>query len=249
MAEPSFSDSFAAHRRDEHRIGRFSANLKEIVYGGNDGIVTTFAVVAGFAGAASGESPVELAGIAVLIFGLANLFADGTAMGLGAFLSSRSERDVYAANRAREVREIARNPDFERREILELLMERGMRREDAETLATTYMRYPDLAADFMMQHELGLSDPSDDNPAINGLSTFLSFMAFGVIPLVPYFLLDATHATFQLSVAATFGALALLGLLRWRVTGERLVRSVGETVLVGGVCAAVAYAVGLAFRL
>jgi VIT1/CCC1 family predicted Fe2+/Mn2+ transporter len=80
--------------------------------------------------------------------------------------------------------------------------------------------------------------------------TFLSFVAFGVIPLIPYLLMEPTaRDTFLVSVGATAGALVLLGLVRWRVTQESLMRCVGETVLVGGVCAAVAYAVGLAFRL
>lgn len=249
MPDAAFRAAFAEHRRTEHRVGRLSASLREIVYGGNDGIVTTFAVVAGFAGAAHGDSPVQLGALAVLIFGFANLFADATAMGLGSFLSSRAERDVYAAQRAKEIGEIGRSPAFERREIVELFEEKGVARDDAEALATTYIRYPELAADFMMQHEIGLSDPGDDQPALNGLMTFVSFLVFGIIPLIPYILLPPVAGTFHLSIAATFGALILLGLLRWRVVGDGLTRAVGETVLVGGVCAAVAYAVGLAFRL
>jgi VIT1/CCC1 family predicted Fe2+/Mn2+ transporter len=245
-----FRARFDTHLRDEHRITRWSTNLREIVYGGNDGIVTTFAVVAGFAGAASGENAAAIGAVAVLVFGLANLFADATAMGLGSFLSSRSEQDVYGAVRAKELHEVRHNPDFERREIIQIFGEKGVTRADAETLADTYMRYPDLAADFMMQHEMGMPDPDGDNPAMNGLMTFLAFIAFGVIPLIPYLLMEPTaHDTFLVSVGATAGALVLLGLVRWRVTQESLMRCVGETVLVGGVCAAVAYAVGLAFRL
>ena len=71
------------------RIGRLQEHLKQIVYGGNDGIVTTFSVVAGFAGYGA-EGAATVGGIAVLLFGLANLFADGTAMGLGEYLSSVS---------------------------------------------------------------------------------------------------------------------------------------------------------------
>ena len=109
--------SFEAHLRDEHQIGRFSESLREIVYGGNDGIVTTFAVVAGFAGAAS-DGVAAVGTIAVLLFGLANLFADAAAMGLGAFLSSRSQQEVYDAIRAKELHEIRHNPAMERRETI-----------------------------------------------------------------------------------------------------------------------------------
>ena len=244
------SGSDTARRlRAEHSVGRLSENLREIVYGGNDGIVTTFAVVAGFAGAAMGENAAPVGAVAVLLFGLANLFADATAMGLGAFLSARSQRDVYAAVRRGEVRELRLRPEAERAEIRDLLAERGVSAADAERLAELYLRYPDLAADFMMRHEMGMADPADENPAVTGLATFVAFILFGSIPLIPYFLLPPDEATFRISIAATFAALALLGLVRWRVSGTGLARSVAETMLVGGVCAGVAYAVGLAFRL
>ena len=111
-----FAAALARHQDDEHKVGRVQEFLKQIVYGGNDGIVTTFAVVAGFAGFGAQETA-AVGGIAVLLFGLANLFADATAMGLGEFLSSRSEQDVYRATRAREMREIRENPDFETAEV------------------------------------------------------------------------------------------------------------------------------------
>ncbi|MBP7001187.1 MAG: VIT1/CCC1 transporter family protein [Amaricoccus sp.] len=229
-------------------MGRLQEFLKQIVYGGNDGIVTTFSVVAGFAGAGAGEGAAAVGGMAVLLFGLANLLADGTAMGLGEFLSSRSERDVYVSARAKELAEIAANPEFEHAEVVELLARRGLTPGDARTMADVMARNPDFMADFMMQHELELPDPTGDGPAARGLATFVSFLAFGSMPLWPYFLLPPEPATFRLSLGMTFAALAALGLLRWRVTAQGLARSVGETVLVGGVCAVVAYLVGLAFR-
>jgi VIT1/CCC1 family predicted Fe2+/Mn2+ transporter len=99
-----------------------------------------------------------------------------------------------------------------------------------------------------MRHARGMADPADENPAVTGGVTFVSFILFGSIPLIPYFVADPTETTFRLSVAATATALALLGVLRWRVTGDGALRAVGETMLIGGVCALVAYAVGLAFR-
>lgn len=244
----SFADRLDAHRRSEHRIGRIEEYLKQIVYGGNDGIVTTFAVVAGFAGAGHGGAAV-VGGLAVLLFGLANLFADATAMGLGEFLSSRSERDVYNATRARERVEIERNPEFERAEAVEILAQKGVPPEDAAALADLMMRNPDFMADFMMQHEVGMADPEGSSPAARGAMTFGSFVLFGSAPLWPYFVLPPEPETFPVSLAMTFAALVALGLLRWKVTTETMARCVGETVLVGGTCAAVAYAVGLAFRL
>ena len=230
-----------------HRVGRFAASLREIVYGGNDGIVTTFAVVAGFAGLGA-EGAAEVGAIAVLLFGLANLFADASAMGLGAFLSSRSQREVYGTLHQRELRAIRERPEAERRETVKTLTARGVSRADAETFAALYERNPEFYADFMMTYAMGMQDPSDRSPAIDGLTTFLSFIIFGSIPLLPYFLLPPSDGSFTLSCWATAAALALLGVLRWWVTREPLWRCLGETLLIGGTCAVIAYAVGLAFR-
>jgi VIT1/CCC1 family predicted Fe2+/Mn2+ transporter len=241
----SFSKEYRQHLATEHDLGRFSEFLREIVYGGNDGIVTTFAVVAGFAGAGA-EGAAAVGTIAVLLFGLANLFADATSMGLGAFLSTRSAQDIYRSARAREMREITERPEKERVELFEILRVKDVSEEDIHAFADLYNRNPELLADFMMQHEIGMPDPSGGNPALDGLATFLSFIFFGAIPLIPYFLRYPDQTTFQWSVFATAVALVMLGLLRWRVTHEGVARCVGETVAVGGICAVIAYAVGMA---
>lgn len=236
----------AEHRGREHHISKIGEFLKQIIYGGNDGIVTTFAVVAGFAGAGA-EGVAQVGGIAVLLFGLANLLADATAMGLGEFLSARSEKELYYSIRDKEIHEILHNPEMERLETLEILGEKGMSDKDANSMADILERYPDYYGDFMMSYEIGMSDPADENPAMNGMATFSSFIVFGTIPLLPYFILDPVPSTFKLSVFATFTALVILGFLRFMVIRQSVMRCIGETVLVGGVCAAVAFAVGLAF--
>ena len=179
------------------------------------------------------------------MFGLANLFADAISMGLGEFLSLRSQHDLYRARRESELREIQENPEQERMELFEILRQRGLPAGEADTTTTILSRHPSLMADFMMTYEFGMQDPAEESPAINGLVTFLSFTVFGAIPLVPYFIFEANDQTFALSVAATFAALFALGILRWVATGERLLRCVSETVAVGAVCALVAYVVGL----
>lgn len=239
----------SAQARAPRRIGRFSGSLREIVYGGNDGIVTTFAVVAGFAGAAFEQEGAAIAGVVVLLFGLANLLADATAMGLGAFLSSRSAREVYRSERAKIIVAIQAAPEAERAIAAQVLEGKGMPPEDAQAVAERFGRRPELLADFLTQQELGLADPADASPARDGMATFGSFMVFGAIPLAPYFVAPPSPQLFQASVLLTGLALALLGVLRWAVTREGLWRSVIETVAVGGVCATVAYAVGLMFRL
>ncbi|WP_040609583.1 VIT1/CCC1 transporter family protein [Pseudooceanicola batsensis] len=237
------SIDWTQHRRKAHGLGRVQEFLKQIVYGGNDGIVTTFAIVAGFAGAQA-EGVQQIGGLAVLVFGLANLFADGVSMGLGEFLSGRAGNDLFHTRRRMELREIAENPDQERAELFTILCQRGLPPGEADKVTDILLRHPEMMADLMMTYEFGMHDPAEDDPAVNGLFTFGSFITFGAIPLVPYFLLEPSSSTFRLSVMATFTALIALGVLRWSATRERMGRAVGETVLLGAICAAVAFAVG-----
>ena len=224
------------------RLTRLQEYLKPIVYGGYDGIVTTFAIVAGFTGASVGGEG-EIGAIAVLIFGFANLFADGLSMGLGEFLSGRSRRDLYSAERAAALRQLKSAPEDATRRLIAAFMARGLDARKASAAAEAVSASPEMSADMILAFETGLSDPKGERPAANGLMTLLSFLAFGSIPLMPYvFGVEAGAAI--MSVISTALALVALGLLRWKATGERLVHSVVETVLVGSLCAGVAYAVG-----
>ncbi|WP_212523137.1 VIT1/CCC1 transporter family protein [Actibacterium sp. MT2.3-13A] len=229
---------------DGPRFGRVQEFLKQIVFGGNDGIVTTFAIVAGFAGARS-EGAAEIGALAVLVFGLANLFADGVSMGLGEFLSLRSQHDLYRMRHRETLRAIAQDTPAARARLSELFRKRGLNSSDAQAASAILARHPQVMAEMMMAYAHGLSHPRDQRPAANGLFTLFAFLVFGAIPLVPYFLWPATPATFQLSLLATFSALVALGVLRWHATGDAPARSILETVLVGGLCAAVAYLVGM----
>ncbi len=232
-----------AARPTQHTLGRMQEFLKQIVFGGTDGIITTFAVVAGFAGAQA-EGVVQIGGLAVLLFGLANLFADGVSMGLGEFLSLRAQQDLYRTHRSRELRTSAEHPEVQTGRLTEILRRKGLSPSEAETTSVILTRHPQIITDMILTQETGLRAPEGESPVLNGLFTFGAFLVFGAVPLVPYLVSEATPETTRLSVLSTFSALVLLGLLRWYATGERPWRCVGETVLVGTVCAIVAFAVG-----
>ncbi|WP_294610063.1 VIT1/CCC1 transporter family protein [Roseovarius sp.] len=224
-------------------LGRTQEYLKQIVFGGTDGIVTTFAIVAGFAGAQA-EGVAQIGGLAVLVFGLANLFADAVSMGLGEFLSLRAQHDLYRSRHAARLRDLASHPARQTAMMADILHARGLTGEEAMTTATILSRHPGAMTELILNYKMGLRDPKVESPALNGIFTFAAFVTFGVIPLVPYLLADATPTTTVWSVAATLVSLLLLGFLRWTATGERLLRTLGETVLVGTVCASVAFVVG-----
>lgn len=230
----------------------FSEYFKEVIYGGIDGIVTTFAVVAGFAGASlSSDSAVQLSFLVVMLFGLANLFADAASMGLGNFLSVRSEKDLYQVIRDEERTQLQTNPQAEKDQTKQILLARGFTPEDAATLSEIYQHNEQYWLDFMMQHDKSLADPRGENEIFTGLATFLSFMVFGAIPLLPFMFQENgdASAAFFLSSAGTFLALVTLGLLKWKVIGARFFASLFEVVAVGSTAAVLAYFVGTFFAL
>lgn len=241
---------FQQHLNHEHQVSPLSTYLREIVYGGMDGIVTTFAVIAGFSGAQALNGDLKFPVLTVLLFGFANLFADATSMGLGNFLSVRADQDVYKKEHDKEMHEVEHNVDFEKAETRHMLAKKGFTDQQATQLTDIYATNKKYWTEFMMKEELDMPNPLATNPFLTGLATTTSFMAFGAIPLIPYvFLKNIAHNTFFLSVIFTFSALMCVGFLRWKVTTQSFLRSVGETIFVGGLSAMVAYAVGTFFRL
>lgn len=230
--------------------GAFSDYFKEVIYGGIDGIVTTFAVVAGFAGASlSNNETTQLSFAVVLLFGLANLFADAASMGLGNFLSVRSEKGLYSAIRDKEKHNIENEPELEKEQTIRILEAKGFSAEHAKILADTYRHNNDYWLDFLMHHKQELPDPRGEKEVFTGLATFFSFMVFGSIPLLPFILQDHGDAAtaFLYSCIGTFFALVTLGVLKWRVIGDQLRQSLTEVLLVGGTAAVLAYLVGSFF--
>lgn len=222
----------------------FRAYLRQITYGGNDGIVTTFAIVAGFAGAQM-QGAAGFGVLAVLVFGIANLTADGVSMGLGEFLSGRSARGLYHARLREEVARVTADRDGARARLRRYLSEQGLEEPMARHLANHLSGQPGLAADLILRYEDGMEAPEAHNAPLRALMTFVAFILFGLIPLLPYLVAPNSPLAFPASVVATIVALSILGILRHRGTGESLARALTETLVLGGICALVAWAAGL----
>jgi VIT1/CCC1 family predicted Fe2+/Mn2+ transporter len=214
--------------------------IGDLVYGGLDGIVTTFAIVSGVAGAALG------AGV-ILILGLANLLADGLSMAAGAYLSAKSEREYYEREREREAWEIEHSPEGEKAEMVTLYRARGYSEEDAKKLADILSQDEERWVDEMMVQELGLL-LDERTPWRSALATFGAFQVAGSVPLLVYLvgLVVAVDPAVSFAVSLALSALALFGLGAAKVfiTERSWFRSGLEMLLVGGVAAAVAYLVG-----
>lgn len=219
-----------------------SQYLGSLVYGGLDGIITTFAVVSGVAGA-------QLAPGIVIILGLANLFGDGFSMATGAYLSAKSEDEYYHRERQREAWEVEHFPEGERAELLALYREQGYPEEDARQLVEIKSRDPKRWVDAMMVEELGLL-PEQRKPILDALATFGAFVVAGAVPML-YYLLDlifhfnaAPQTAFFISMGMSALALFGVGAAKVLVTGRSALRSGLEMLLVGGLAAGVAYGVG-----
>lgn len=223
----------------------FQNNLKEIVYGGSDGIVTTFAVVSGFAGA--GGVDVGTHGFfLVILFGFANLFGDATSMGLGDLLSSLSQRDVSIKAGDSIDNDIKNNRKKLVIETQKLLEMEGMNGKDALEQIIIFERNHELWKNYLMKSKYDISREMKENPVISSFITFGSFIIFGLIPLLPFvFMKGELSQLFGLSLGAAGVALLLLGVLRWRVTGANLIRSALEALFIGGTASGVAYLVGV----
>ena len=229
-----------AHMRqtaEEHQSeqGQF---IKSLIYGGLDGIITTFAVVA--AGA-------SLDAAVVLILGFANLIADGLSMAIGDYLSTRAEQEYQATERAREEWEVDNYPEGEQRELVELYEARGFSRDDAEIVVGIISKNHTAWVDIMMIEELGIITTAD-SPMKNAVATFLSFAVFGFVPLLTFvlgtFIPAIQAASFLFAGILTGATLFGLGALKTLLTSRSWLRSGIETLVVGGAAAAAAYGIG-----
>lgn len=235
-----------------HSRSFVTKHLKEIVHGGVDGIVVTFAIVAGFAGATlSSDTALHLSLLVVLLFGFANLIADAAAKGLANYLSVRTEKDYFHNKRETELALTRRRADVEISETTEILITEGFGEDDAKTLAQIYSRNEKFWIDFMMDYEVELADPRRHDELMMSLATTSSFIVFGTVPLIPFVLASTVGAgnPFVYSVVGTFAALGVLALLKWRVSGKPFFPALVETVAVGSVAAGIAYIVGTFFHI
>lgn len=236
--------SRAAHDsgREPHSTGG-GQFLKSFVYGGLDGVITTFAVVAGVAGASLDAS-------IILILGFANLIADGVAMAFGDFLSTKAELQYQAAERRREEWELEHYSEGEKKEMIEIYLEKGLSEEEAETVVDIFARHPTVMVDTMMAEELGIIEEKG-SPIGNALVTFGAFVVFGFVPLLIFV---ADHL-FKMNVDGLFWSCLLtaatlfaLGVAKARFSMSHWWKSGLEMLLLGGTAAVAAFFIGRALE-
>jgi VIT1/CCC1 family predicted Fe2+/Mn2+ transporter len=206
----------------------------------SDGLTVPFAIAAGLVGAAVGTQ-------VVIIGGLAEIAAGSISMGLGGYLSARTDAEHYRVERRREERETVEVPEQETREVRDILQkDMGLDEEETEPVVSSLKQDRDKWVDFMMRFELGLEEPDPQQSWKSALTIGLAYAGAGFIPLSPYFTLASVVNGLYASIGVTSFALLVFGYLKGRVTGVNAWRSALETFVIGGVAAGAAFAIARA---
>ena len=235
---------------DEHhpdaikeRLGRPAKEniTSDIVLGGIDGCVTTFAVVSGVIGAGLPPS-------VALVLGFANLIADGFSMAVSNYESIRASEDFIQSVRESELRHINKIPAGEREEIRQIFKQKGFTGEVLEKIVETITADLNLWIDTMLIEEHGMQKTSRD-PARAALATFGAFLIVGAAPLIP-FMVPGMERGLQFTFSACLAAIMFfsIGAVKSRIFSRSVFRSGISTLITGGAAAALAFIVGHLLR-
>lgn len=216
--------------------GRILSYLRDLVFGTEDGLVSTLGALTGIAIGARDPKIVLLAGIVVIC-------VESISMAVGTFLSSRSRMESLKALIQYELHEIRTDPEGERRELEEMYKKRGFPPEERDIVIKRMMSNEELLLEEMMLRELGIGSESFESPIQNGFVMFGSYVVGGAVPLGCY-VIWPIHQALIISFGVTLMALFGLGALSSRFSQRRWWQLGGTFLFVGGLAAAIGYAVG-----
>ena len=209
--------------------------LRDWIYGGIDGSVTTFAVVSGVVGA-------RLSPWVILVMGFANLFADGFSMAASNFLGTRAEHEDLRRLEAIEYRHVDLAPEGEREEVRQIFRNKGFAGEDLTRLVDLITSDRGRWVRTMLTEEYGLPQEVR-SPWLAAITTFSAFLVCGLVPLLPYLL--GLNDPLALSIVMTGGVFFTIGSVKSRWSTTLWWRSGLSTLAVGAIAAGLAYGVGL----
>ena len=229
-----------------HTERHFTAGetVRDVVIGMSDGLTVPFALAAGLTGA------INSAGI-IVTAGFAEIAAGSIAMGLGGYLAAKSDAEHYAKEREREKREVKEIPEEEMREVAQVFHSYGLTHAESAPVVEALAKHPQKWVDFMMRFELGLEKPDPKRALTSALTIAFSYVAGGLIPLLPYIVAIYFHrlsivGALLLSVGVTLLALFVFGFIKGRFTGTRPIRSALQTALIGSLAAGAAFLIARA---
>ncbi len=216
-----------------------SATVRDVVIGMADGLTVPFALAAGISGAVAATAQGTRL---VVTAGLAEIAAGSIAMGLGGYLAAKTDSEHYESERQRELRETVELPQVETEEVAKVFREYGLSEAQMAPVVTAICADQKSWVDFMMRFELGLEPPDPRRANRSAITIAASYVVGGLIPLAPYMILGNVIEGLWWSVVITIVALAVFGFGKSRFTGIPPWRGAAQTVVIGGLAAAVAFA-------
>ena len=233
MTEPAGLAAAAA--REGERVAR-RGRIREVVFGAQDGLLSTLALVTGVRGA-------DATRYSILVAGFAGALAGTSSMALGAYVAAKSQREVFAAELENERAQIQRRPHVEIVELADIFQAEGLDYDAANRAAAAIATNQEVMLKTMAEKELGIPYEPAGSPYEDAVTMGLAFVVGASVPILPYLLLTTT-AGLYVSVVLTLGALFVMGVVKARLAGTGRVRSGAETAGLAGLAAALAYVVG-----
>ncbi|WP_208351833.1 VIT1/CCC1 transporter family protein [Pseudaestuariivita rosea] len=215
-----------------------ASHLRDVIYGGIDGAVTTFAIVAGVQGAGLPTG-------VILALGIANVLADGFSMAAGNYSGTKAELDDRQRLRQIEERHIDHFPEGETEELRQILAQKGLSGDVLEEAVRAIASDRAKWIEMMLTDEYGLA-PVEPRPMAAAVATFVAFLIAGMIPLMP-FLIGLPNAFLNATIA-TGVVFFLIGAVKSKWSLAPWWRSGLETLAIGAVAAAIAFYVGSLFH-
>lgn len=221
----------------QKRLNEFKhqSYVRDFVYGAIDGIVTTFAIVAGVVGA-------ELSLSTILILGSANILADGFSMAASNYLGTKAEEEEKEQITAYEQSEMKENPEGEKEEIRQIFKAKGFDEEILDRMVQNVTSNEKVWLNIMLQEEYGLGQ-NLRSPLKSAVITFMAFMIFGLIPLAPY--IFKAQDPFMYAIILTGLAFFAVGSMKSKWSLESFFISGLKTTLIGACAAVLAYVTGV----
>lgn len=238
MAPHDFDHEFLRiHLADERRKASLLGEIREAIFGAQDGLVSTLAVVSTVAGASHERHVVLIAGIAS---GLAGIFS----MAAGEYIGSKSQREIFEAQIVDEREEVHDRPGEAEAEIAYMFEEDGLPRESAVHVAAIMAEHPEVVLKTMVEKELGLVvEPEEGSPMQGALVMGAAFGLGAIVPILPHLFL-ANGAAVIVSVALTLGVLFGIGVVKSRWTHRSWYASGLEILVLGAIAGVAGYFFG-----
>lgn len=235
MKEKAEKSMLHHEHQDDSWRGKAFQSLREIVFGLEDGIVSTLGALTGIAAGVQDLNIIILAGFVII-------FVESLSMAAGTYLSSKSEQEMEEKILNEERQEIEEDPEGERQELVEFYQERGFTPDEVEMIVNRVTSDKELWLEEMAYRELGVIPDKERTPVHDALFMGVSYIFGGSVPLVLYFFIDLPHAI-TASVLFSISMLFVVGFVKGKLVGIHSVKSGLEMMLVSVAAAGIGYAV------